>query len=224
MSNSQPDIYQIPRQFLPESKLILYLMKKLPSVFDRIDKVSTLQTVLDSILHVIQKERLLCQGNSEIILCDNDLKQATKIPKFHKSQLEAIIVNQMKTVDPELVYSSPSPLHSDANCSYNTKKISLRAKLMKFIKTIDGMRKRKNEFTFKELFDIITTYISQKKEILIHNQNTQVVHIENDPLGRALGIKAFHTSQFVHLLKYQTIPLQQTRKQGRKKKPKKKKH
>ena len=62
-------------------------------------------------------------------------------------------------------------------------------------------------FTYQEITDRLSTYILKHKDRLFDKRNISVALVENDPLGIALQVRAFHRSQIHTLLQPQLIPV-----------------
>ena len=61
------------------------------------------------------------------------------------------------------------------------------------------------------LFLQVTSYLSQyildNKDRFFDDRNIKIAHVENDPLGIAFNVKAFHRTQVTTLLRNQLIPV-----------------
>ncbi len=64
----------------------------------------------------------------------------------------------------------------------------------------------KEVFTYGEIIGLLSAYILRKKSHLIDGRNIPVVMCEDDQLGKAFDVKAFHRGQVIRLLRTQLIP------------------
>lgn len=61
--------------------------------------------------------------------------------------------------------------------------------------------------SFKEASGLLSKYIIQRKDHLFDARNILVALIENDPLGKIFGVKAFHRSQAAALIQKHLHPV-----------------
>ena len=84
-------------------------------------------------------------------------------------------------------------------------------KLLSLLQTISGEPKRKI-FTYKEVFQLINSYILHKQEELFA-ANSLIIVVEEDPLGEIFKLKAFHQGQLGELIHLHLSPAQDTPKE-----------
>ena len=54
---------------------------------------------------------------------------------------------------------------------------------------------------------LLSAYILSKKHLIFDKRNIKLALVENDPLGKAFGVTAFHRCQVTALLRTQLIPV-----------------
>ena len=55
-------------------------------------------------------------------------------------------------------------------------------------------------FTLPEITELLTKYILSRKEDIFDRRSILIPMVQNDPLGTAFGVKAFHRDQVMALL------------------------
>ena len=61
-------------------------------------------------------------------------------------------------------------------------------------------------FTYKEVTSYLSQYILDNKDRFFDDRNIKIAHVEQDILGIAFNVKAFHRTQVTTLLRNQLIP------------------
>lgn len=74
------------------------------------------------------------------------------------------------------------------------------------IRSMDGVPQDKTVFHYRELTLLLSQYIMAKKDTLFDLRNVRVCYVENDPLGKVFGVKAFGRRQVTALLRTQLEP------------------
>lgn len=175
-------------------------------------------------------------NNPCIILCDKDLEQTLDLKALHSAEVRekvatylvrenhpsARIPHPTQVFDPDRRY-----LRTITNKAATQVTLADRATLVPHDKTIppDQLFRIKYEFlevlkttakmtnkdqtifTYIEASNLFMRYIHQEKDNLIDNRHIKVVICEDDNLGIALGIRAFHHSQRWQILRLQLIPV-----------------
>ena len=74
--------------------------------------------------------------------------------------------------------------------------------LLNVIRTLDGVDKTKEQFTWIDITKLVTRYLLSNKNRFFDSRNIRIALLEGDLLGIALGnIKAIHRSQILDYLK-----------------------
>jgi hypothetical protein len=101
-----------------------------------------------------------------------------------------------KVFPPDLPYA-PLPLL--------TARVRVKAKLLKVLRTQPNMPKSGTIFTVQQISKYFFQYILWKRDALFDSRDNKVCICENDPLGGVFGVKAFHRSQAIYLLRQQLL-------------------
>ena len=88
----------------------------------------------------------------------------------------------------------------------NTKRFTLKPKLLEVIRTLPLIDKNKTIFTYKEILNHLSEYILTNRERFLDKGNVYVAIIKGDPLQAVFGVTAFHRCQVRSLLRNQIIP------------------
>ena len=197
----------------------------------------TLVRLLLTLKKIIREGRMYDEKNPSVILAPTDLEAALGVRACHVTEIRDLVLEQL-TALPQPSYSNKEmeEKHEEIKRSSDTLKKkeeaatlvtnritaerigSVRAMISgtalfklkpAFQRVIQEVQENKKEiFTYDEVAALLSTYILEKKEKLFDKRNIKIVHVEDDVLGRALGISAFHRSQLHNLLVSQLIPIQ----------------
>ena len=86
-------------------------------------------------------------------------------------------------------------------------KYRLKTLFLAVAHSVEGADTRKAIFTYEEVTKMLSKYILSKKDTLFDHRNIKLAIVEDDPLGHAFGVKAFHRCQVNTLLRSQLIPV-----------------
>ena len=207
--------YSVDRMFREDSRLHVYLARKLPETFSLHIKTSSIDNAIIAMHHIFQNEQLYDPNNISCILSDLELQRATGMTSFHTSQLPGIIRRQMVLM-PHRLYEVPnsSTCHSiEEDCSplavpYFLKNQLFRVspKLLKVFRTLPDVNKYQVTFQFKAIQYMLSQYILYNEHRLIDMNNTKMANVEEDILGQAFSVKVFHRNQVNFLLLKHTSP------------------
>ena len=98
--------------------------------------------------------------------------------------------------------SNVSPRVTDEDIRY-----TLKPDFLYVIRLAPGANQRQNVFTLSEITFLFTQYILSRRNLIFDHRNKLVALVENDPLGRAFGVKAFHRDQALRLIHTQITPV-----------------
>ena len=97
--------------------------------------------------------------------------------------------------------SNVSPRVTDQDIRYTLKPDFL------YVIRLAGANQRQDAFTLSEVTFLFTQYILSRRNLIIDPRNKLVALVENDPLGKAFGVKAFHRDQALRLIHTQISPV-----------------
>ena len=83
----------------------------------------------------------------------------------------------------------------------------LKPDFLYVIRLAPGANQRQNVFTLSEITFLFTQYILSRRNLIFDHRNKLVALVENDPLGKAFGVKAFHRDQALRLIHTQITPV-----------------
>lgn len=85
-----------PRRFRPNSPLRVYLDAKYPCEFYlHPQKTVSLYSTVKAVLEVAEREKLQCQNNAMIIICNASMQTGLKTNCFHRHELQRFILRQL---------------------------------------------------------------------------------------------------------------------------------
>ena len=84
---------------------------------------------------------------------------------------------------------------------------NLKEKFRACLETVPTFNKEQTNFTIPQVSDLLSNYITMKKNELFDPRNIKLALVRNDPLGEAFGVSAFHRTQVQALLRTQLIPI-----------------
>ena len=192
------------------NQLVQYLNSKSSACLDGI---------VHALEHVIEVEQLYDPNNTEMVLANAELESALNVRSCHRTDLRKIVAGRL-LVPQTVVYSIPdpppepykqynylpSPYRTLVKGIHSETRVVCRSKLAAFLRRLPNIDTSKNVYTFKEVADLISKYVLDKKTSIIDDRNIRVINLVDDPLGEVLGVLACHISQVPTLLREQLIP------------------
>jgi len=88
-------------------------------------------------------------------------------------------------------------------------RFSLKPDFLSVIRSIPGVDPHQILFSYEQVTLLLSKYILAKKLTLFDQRNIKVALVENDPLGKAFNVKAFHRCQVTNLLRSQLIQVEE---------------
>ena len=216
-----------PRKWGSISPLKNYLRKKLPYRLQGKEPLN-LRKISICVRNIIFLEELYDPRNPRIILCDDALEVALNRKALHIDELDDVIITQLddthktQTTHPDTLQSDPcyelSPgarrLWHDTWARFipppgvpqgkipHEMTFKIQPALLNVIRTLDGVDKTKEQFTWIDITKLVTRYLLSNKNRFFDSRNIRIALLEGDLLGIALGnIKAIHRSQILDYLK-----------------------
>ena len=86
-------------------------------------------------------------------------------------------------------------------------KFTLKPDFLHVLRLVPGANQRQCIFTLPEITFLFSRYIPSRKNFIFDPRNTLVALVENDPLGKAFGVRAFHRDQALRLIHSQITPI-----------------
>ena len=71
----------------------------------------------------------------------------------------------------------------------------LQPEFLNVMQSVDGCDQSKTIFSYKEILQMLSKYICSKRTTIVDPRNLKLALLENDPLGKAFRVKAFHRCQ-----------------------------
>ena len=219
------------RHFIDGSALRYYLGVKFPQRKFLDDNLTTLHDVFVCLRTLIKRERMYDELNPMIIICDQALTIALGSKFIFASDIGTHIQSQFKRLNfmetfvvPKLsasrFASSPNPYghafgpsaeiykHSLANVDFPASTLfGLRTKFLRVICSTPGVPHDRKIYKYHEVTHCLGQYLKKHQDRLFSHGNPAIAYCENDLLGEAFGVRAFHRSQVVKLLRAQLVPL-----------------
>ena len=206
-------------RFKTDSKLKTYLAEKTGTT-ERESR--SLADILSDLKHIIIREKMFDIRNPYVILCTKELEQAINQRALHVAEIRDAVLSQMETTNqphqPQLQASpanttqpaAPQPRRANvtaittANLNYRYK---LKPAFREIVRSTNQNYQRREIFTLLEISKALSQYILARKEKFFDSRNPRLALVENDPLGAALNLAAFHRSQMSSLIRSQLLPL-----------------
>ena len=189
------------------SPLKIYMYKETKS--DR--EVYALGEILEVIKQTVKQENLLDSQNESIIFCSQALIAVLGMSALHISQVRGQILPQLEKLPDQDEMAEPasgSPQYPRKIPSRD-QLFFLKPDLLKIIHTMashDEEIKHQLKFTFQKVRELIVKFILSNKESFFDTRNIKVAIVKNSPLGKALGVQAFHHSQLSDLVMKNLVP------------------
>ena len=167
---------------------------------EQLNKFFTLTYLLDKIILIIQKENMFDLGNENIILCSKYLSHALDVNALHVFQLREYVLKHLIVVGPAIINDEKTSFLKHSKYPNNMCKCVLSFSLRSILSVIPTFPQHQYQFTFKEVCDLLISYILFNYHKFIDIRNKNVFIVKDDPLGTLFKVKAFHKSQAKDLL------------------------
>lgn len=219
-TTGQYTIYTLPRKFKSDAKLHPFLAMKTPDMIKANIFEYTLFTVLSAMRSLISTERLYDANNTTVIICSLELEKALGMKSLHVTEVRDVVLTQMEVLQPELLASLPES-HPAETVRNNAPvggqqqpagkfdvngRFYVKPHFLRVLRTVQGIDKSQILFSYKEVTSYLSQYILDHKDRFFDDRNIKIAHVENDLLGVAFNVKAFHRTQVTTLLRNQLIP------------------
>ena len=207
-----------------DAKLKDYLMEKTGTRWE----VFTLNEIFDTLTEIINKEHLFDKKNTEIIICNQHLDRALGFAALHVGEIWHVVLPQLEKIpdvyrrEHHVHHNRSIPTDIGSECridsefpptlrqtasiketilTYGNKRFFVKPRLLEVFRTLPGVDLMRETFTYKEITDLLSSYIFERRTAFLDPRHNRLAIIENDPLSTAFGgIKAFHkcqTNQFL---------------------------
>jgi len=195
----------------------------------------SLAEILTILKDVISSEKMFDERNPSVIICSKPLEAALNQRALHVTEVRDLVINQLERLaDQSLRDNLPSqrinssqprsqlargppqtaPPTAVRTASITTNvqtnkdtKFRLKPLFLEVVRTVDEVNPKQTVFTYEEITSILSKYILSKKNVIFDTRNIKLALVENDPLGKAFGVTAFHRCQVNALLRTQLIPV-----------------
>ena len=151
----------------------------------------------------IIRENLFDPNNPAIILCSRSLEKVLGMRAMHTSQIYEQIIPQLEELPENTLTQLKLLQRTTTNWPSPETLFTLSPELTKALaSTMSGTEgfAQQTIFTFRGVVALTSNYIRSKSLSLFDPRNRKVAIIEDDILGKALGVKALHYSQLANLL------------------------
>merc|ERR1719397_768998 len=176
------------------------------------------------------------ERNPSVIICSKPLEAALNQRALHVTEVRDLVINQLERLADQSLRDSQQPsqrINSSqprsqlprgppqtappttvrtASITTNVQtnkdtKFRLKPLFLEVVRTVDEVNPKQTVFTYEEITSILSKYILSKKNAIFDTRNIKLALVENDPLGKAFGVTAFHRCQVNALLRTQLIPV-----------------
>jgi len=196
----------------------------------------SLAEILTILKDVISSEKMFDERNPSVIICSKPLEAALNQRALHVTEVRDLVINQLERLADQSLRDSQQPsqrINSSqprsqlprgppqtappttvrtASITTNVQtnkdtKFRLKPLFLEVVRTVDEVNPKQTVFTYEEITSILSKYILSKKNAIFDTRNIKLALVENDPLGKAFGVTAFHRCQVNALLRTQLIPV-----------------
>ena len=167
---------------------------------DKLLKSFPLQYLLNKLTKIIIKENMVDPGNTNIIFCSKELSHALDVDVLHVLQLKEYVLKHLIVVGPAIINDEKTIFLKHSKYPNNMCKCVLSFSLRSILSVIPTFPQHQYQFTFKEVCDLLISYILFNYHKFIDIRNKNVFIVKDDPLGTLFKVKAFHKSQAKDLL------------------------
>ena len=211
-------IYTVPRTFKHGAKLHEYLSMETPELINQTTDEYTLFTVLTALRSIVSRDRLYDPNNTNIIILENSpLEEVLGVKSLHVTEVRDWVAEQMDIKDPSTIKKTEDkeeektqdqkPNESTSIYNNTNMRFALKPLFREAIQQTKGFDNKKTAYTYKELTTYLSQYILERKDEFFDDRNIKIAHVQNDKLGQAFNVKAFHRTQVTKLLRQQLIPI-----------------
>ena len=74
-------------------------------------------------------------------------------------------------------------------------KFGLQPDFLRVVQSVEGVDQTKSTFSVTEILKLLSKYIISKRTTIVDPRNLKLALVENDPLGKAFKVTAFHRCQ-----------------------------
>ena len=169
----------------------------------------TLKEILESLKEAISAGRWFDNNNPSIIICPPELEAVIDQKALHVLQVKDLVLSQLIPMDSQKnkenqedktnPISTTTTLIAKTETTRPTPTYELKPALTNVFQTLEEFDRTQRKFAYQEITTLLSTYIIKNKNRLFDQRNIHVALVEDDPLGTAFGVKAFHRNQ-VHTL------------------------
>lgn len=196
-----------PKEFAPNSTLKLYLLRKRPhSLLGRVRRTSVVE-IVEMLRGIIQDETLYDANNPNIVLCDLPLEIVMGVRSFIWSDVGSYVSLHLQNLHTCTAAQTMDLMADTERRSLalgdldDDTLVSVSKKMKMFLSYRPNVVDGQIIFTWGEIVEHISSYLSSRKDIFFDARNNSIAHIEGDKLGGLFQMKAFHKSQFFHIVK-----------------------
>ena len=227
-------MYHTPRNFQENSTLLAYLRIRCPSLIKAAERNYVLFDIITAVKKAVADFKLFDPQNPEIILCDPFMDEVFGCEAFHVDDLRVHVLRHLEPIpvprsprrDSAVRHTSeyPKPTFPSwgspeatavkakvlSNNTYFHKQCHYKPSpaLKAVLQTVDTSSYRGDLYMYHEVLNLVSKYISSKKDLFVDPRNSKIVIIEGDLLEDALCVKAFAKTQQVSLVQLQLKPAQ----------------
>ena len=149
-----------------------------------------------------------------MIICSEELKLALKCEALHHKELKDAIISHLAFASEYLgEVKGPKTYFPTSKCFathiWTNKKAQFKLKtpFCELIQNVKKVNKNRTIFTYEEICSLLSKYIIDRKDQFFHGQNIKIAWVQNDPLGTAFNVLAFHKCHVRALMWSQLIPV-----------------
>jgi len=217
-------------KFRQESSLLSYVNNKNGTE----KKYYTLAEILTVLKDTIRGEKLYDEKNPSIILCSDELENVLNMKALHVTEIRDLVLGHLIKIQDEAFLAKfrhhtsnqgssdnvpISTVNTPAQRLIHTSNISTQVvtdknakfkvnqKFLDVLSVVPNFDKSRTVYTYEEVTLLLSTYILMNKKKFFDTRNIKLAMVQDDPLGEAFGVNAFHRCQVNNLLRGQLTPV-----------------
>lgn len=201
-------------KFKPNCKLKAFISKYCDPELENF----TLLEITNKLHDIIRRQKMLDTNNKSIIVCTPELEDVLNMSGLHTLELLSAVTEHVKKatflsnyedficiqqgIQKDIFTTTNQEENYESRTTQQQKLYHVDDNLYKIISK-DPIRPVKTE----DLLELMASYIHDSTTVEIDSRNMKIAYIGDDPLGKILQMKVFHSSQIQYILSHFITPI-----------------
>jgi hypothetical protein len=152
--------------------------------------------LLQSLRAIILEEGLYDSSNPSTVMCSAELELVLNRKALHVAEIWPLLMSHLIRSKLQPAPSAPRPTSSQPTPAPSSRTSSV------VLKTTPGADQEQTYYLYSEVVKLVSEYIIAHPRV-VDPRHVQLAIVEDDPLGAALGVKAFHRWQVPSFIRNQ---------------------